>query len=68
MSQSADLRTAAERLAEEIEAEGELEKAKMELSNEDDLHLEKQLYGLQQQVIFHLGELAQLLHTLLGFS
>lgn len=68
MSQSADLRTAAERLAEEIEAEGALEKAKEELSNEDDLHLEKQLHGLQQQVISHLGENSQLLHTLLGFS
>jgi hypothetical protein len=50
VSQSSDLRSAAERLADEIEAEGALEDIDKELEDAGAAQLQEQLLGLQQQV------------------
>jgi len=50
VSQSSELRSAAERLAEEVEAEGALEDIDKQLEHAGAAQLQEQLLGLQQQV------------------
>ncbi len=55
VSQSSELRSAAERLAEEVEAEGALEDIDKQLEDAGAAQLQEQLLGLQQQVpVLHL--------------